>query len=931
MRHCLLLVLLLLTLSPASKNGTIRGRVTDALTGLSLKGANVIIEGTELGAATDAAGEYFFPFIRVGTYDITASYVGFSTVTVRAAAVIAGQTLTMDFQLDPEPILFEPVVVNAENVRVVRTQTQTRRTIKSSDIRDLPLHDINQIIELQAGVTQSERGLHVRGGRHTEVTFYVDGIVTKNPHYGNQTVSVNRESIEEVDIITGGFDAEYGEAMSGVINVITREGGDRPSGLIQYTTDEVFRGDRLNYGHNSYEVNVGGGLLDGADLRYLLSGTMMCTDAHEEARYRVPSERFDYTGEGKLSYRLGQERGRIALFSHFSREQFTHYKDIWGDQSFIFYLEHNTAELLKNYLAVLSLDYLLGKNTMLEAKIGYTRSTRFHAVRDLAEEARRGRPWYEDYIFKADHFPALFRSIADDAVIKSYLVDSLCDTTMSYHYVEMDRNMPQSLRRNPFGALGFFYTVGDNRLWRFLYNREYQGTVSMTSTRSRIHELKFGVNVTAQNVGWYDNNLPFYRIPFWDMYEQDPLRIVAYAQDVMDFEGIVARVGLRVDYFDSKASGLVNPSDQNDTTTFKVPPGFQVAPRLGFSMPVTHNSKFRFNYGHFYQVPTSHDLYRATKSSVVWLLLHRYNSVLGNPNLTVEKTTAYEFGYENQVSNDLYFGIVAYFKDIYDLIQTRKILAIPYAYHQVFNVDYGNVKGMEFTIHNRLTDFWTFDVSYTLQYAKGTASYAWQHYYEIYQDDSDPESGRYNLPRTDYWLSFDERHIVNGSMRFDLPRQGMPGPLRDLRLDFIFSYHSGCPYTPQDLKGRLLGNENSARMDGYLNVDAGLVKHFNAGPVRPFFFCNIYNLFNTEQITAVYATTGRPDSDGASAAIKPDNFTTVSMASASYTPQADHNHDGLNDPAELCREYIAARDFYYNNPFNWKPGFRARVGLGVRF
>lgn len=930
MRHCLLLVLLLLTLSPASKNGTIRGRVTDAFTGQPLKGANIIIESTEMGAATDGAGEYFVPFVRVGAYDITASFVGFSTVTVRAATVIAGQTLSLDFQLEPEPIPLEPVVVNAENVRVVRTQTQTRRTIKTSDIRDLPLHDINQIIELQAGVTQSEQGLHVRGGRSTEVTFYVDGIVTKSPHYGEQTVKVNRESVEEVDIITGGFDAEYGEAMSGVINVITREGGAKPSGLIQYTTDEVFTSARLNYGYNAYEVNVGGGLLDGADLRYMLSGALLLTDAHEAARYRVVSPRMDHTYEGKLSYRLGKERGRVALLGHYAREQFTHYKDIWGEQSFVFHLDHNTAELLKHHLAVLSLDYLLGKNTMLEAKLGYTRSTRFHAVRDLAEEARRGRQWYDDYVFKAGHFPALFGTISDDAVIKSYLVDSLCDTTLSYHYAEMDRYGPASLRRNPFGALGFFYTVGDNRLWRYLYNREYQGTVSITTTRRRVHEVKVGINVTAQNVGWYDNNLPFYRIPFWDMYDQDPLRVVAYAQDIMDLQGIVARVGLRVDYFDSKASGLVNPADQNDTTTYKVPPGIQVAPRLGFSMPVTQNSKFRFNYGHFYQVPTAHDLYRATKPSVVWLLLHRYNSVLGNPNLTVERTVAYEFGYENQVTSNTYFGFVVYFKDIYDLIQTRRILAIPYAYYRVFNVDYGNVKGVEFTLHNRFSDLMSVDVSYTLQYAKGTASYAWQHYYEIYQDDPDPESGEYNLPRTDYWLSFDQRHAVNGSVRIELPRDAA-SLLRDARLDLVFSYHSGSPYTPQDLKGRQLGDENSARMPGYVNVDAGVVKDLKIGAVKPFVFCNIYNLFNTEQITTVYSTTGRPDSDGASAFIKPDNFTLVSMASESYTPQADHDHDGLNRPEELCREYIAARDYYYNNPFNWKPGFCARVGLGIRF
>jgi outer membrane receptor protein involved in Fe transport len=186
-------------------------------------------------------------------------------------------------------------------------------------------------------------------------------------------------------------------------------------------------------------------------------------------------------------------------------------------------------------------------------------------------------------------------------------------------------------------------------------------------------------------------------------------------------------------------------------------------------MPITDRSKLRFNYGHFFQTPTAHNLYRSTEPMVVWLLLHRYNSVLGNPDLTVEKTVAYELGYENQVSDVFAVGFIAYYKDIHDLIQTERQVALPYPYYQVMNIDYGNVKGIEITLKKKLENMWRFDLSYTLQFARGTASYEWEFYYDVYSEGTDPITGEYVLPKNDYWLGFDERHIINSSFGIDFP------------------------------------------------------------------------------------------------------------------------------------------------------------------
>jgi outer membrane receptor protein involved in Fe transport len=730
-------------------------------------------------------------------------------------------------------------------------------------------------------------------------------------------VNINKQAVEEVAIATGGFDAEYGEALSGVVNVVTREGGEKFGGSFRYSTDEIFSGKKLNYGYNLYELSLGGSLLQKTRFRYFLSGEAMLTDAYEPAYYHVPSERFDYKLDGKLSYRLPKAKGKVIMSAFMSREQYMNYADIWGNLGFIHNLENNFGIKRKNKLATLTANYMLNEHSIIESKFGYTEYSRLQAVRDMEQEEEENRQWYEDYIFKAEHIIDDLKIVGDDTIKKQYLIDTL----MNY-YVEMSRSSSESLRNNPYGATGIFYTYGDQRLWRYEYNHDYQAILSMTNSIGQTHEVKTGLTVIQSKILWYDNNLPFYTNPFWDLYEKEPLRIAGYVQDRMDFEGIIARIGLRLDYFDSKAAGLANPSDRADSTEIEASPKYRVSPRIGFSMPITDRSKFRFNYGHFFQTPRANDLYRATEPMVIWA--QRQNNVLGNPDLTVEKTVAYEIGYENQFTDVFAFGFIAYYKDIYDLVQTRRVVSLPYPYYQVTNVDYGNVKGIEITLKKRMHQYWSMDFSYTLQFAKGTASDAWQHYYDVYMDED------YDLPRIDYWLDFDERHIVNASIGMHFPNDFRIMPLKDFLTNVVFSYHSGFPYTPEDSKGQPLGDQNSARLPGYVNVDMNIAKEIKFQGFAFLVFANMYNLLNTEQIVQVYAATGLPSDDGGAVKTDETDFVTIPMTSAYYTPQADYNHDGLNAPSELLNEYLNARSAYYNNPFHWNPGFRMRVGIGLK-
>lgn len=930
LRHiCVLLTII--TFVFAAEMGRIQGKVLDSSTNDPIPGASVMLEGTEMGAAADENGSFLVPFVPAGTYRITASCIGFNPMTQDLVVVTSDQTTNLTFKLGSTIYTINPTVITAERAVVIRTQTQTSHTTTAQDISKLPISAINQIISLQAGVSQSELGTHVRGGRGNEIAYFVDGVLTKAPHYGEQSVQINKDAVEEIGVITGGFDAEYGEALSGVINIITREGSEKTSGTFRYTTDEIFSTPMLNYGYNLYEFNLGGGLMAKSRFRYFLSGEAFLTDDYEEAKWKIYSPRFDYKAQGKLSYRLPNNKAKLVFSQFLSREQFMRFNDN-GGLAMMFMLSRHSGETRKNHLSTLTGNYMLSKTDIVELKLGYTRYSRFVATRDSALEAERGWQWWEDYIYKADHFPDILMQDLPDSVKKQYLVDSLCDTLMPYHYTEFSSSNAASLRHKPFGATGFFYTVGDYRLWRYFFNRDFQANLTLTNALGKVHELKTGASLFLQNVGWFDNNLPWTHVPFWDMYNKNPFKAAFFVQDRMDFEGIIARVGLRFDYFDSKAEGLKNPTNPNDSTMITATAKWRFSPRLGFSLPITETSKLRFNYGYFFQTPTAHDLYRSTTPEVVWLLLKRANTVLGNPNLTVSKTIAYEIGYENQISDIIAFGFTAYYKDIYDLIQTKQFFALPYSYYEVENVDYGNVKGFELTFMKRMNNFWSFNISYTLQFAKGTASSSWQAYYTIYYAQNiDPITGQYRLPQGDFWLDFDERHIVNSTIGFEVPKGFFIKPLAGFTSDFIFSFHSGFPYTATDMRGNPLGDQNSSRMPGWVNVDGNITKRFSIAGLNLAVFANLFNLLNSEQITGVYATTGLPDDDGKDPTILVSQFGTISMSSLYYTPQADYDHDGVNRPDELYSEYLAARRFTNNNPFNWRPGFRMRIGFGVNF
>ena len=250
------LVLLLLTSNLFAASGKVSGRIISAETGEPLPGVNVIIEEVSLGAATDLNGEYVILNVPSGSYTLHASYIGFAKHTIKGLSVYTDRTTRQDFSLKQEDIEGEEVIVVAERPLIQKDLTASQKTRTAEDIKDMPVETFLGVLTTQAGVNQGAGGeLHIRGGRYNEVGYYIDGISVTNPFFTNSlATNVANKAIEEMRVVSGAFNAEYGNAMSGIVNLEIKEGGPTYEGSFSMYTGDYLSSDTKIF-MNIDEVN----------------------------------------------------------------------------------------------------------------------------------------------------------------------------------------------------------------------------------------------------------------------------------------------------------------------------------------------------------------------------------------------------------------------------------------------------------------------------------------------------------------------------------------------------------------------------------------------------------------------------------------------------------------------------------------------------
>jgi outer membrane receptor protein involved in Fe transport len=226
----------------AGTTGKISGKVTDSKTKDGLPSAVVTIVGTSLGAATDAEGSYVIVNVPPGTYSISVSYIGYQPVRVTNIGVNVDYTTTLNIQLKESTVELNEFVVEGERNPLVRQdQTNPVAAITAENMQSLPVTTISEVIGLQAGVVTSDDGaLHVRGGRSNEIAFTLNGISVNDPYNNLSSIGVATNAVQEVTVSTGTFSAEYGNALSGIVNYVTKEGGAKNSGSLRFLTGDYY-------------------------------------------------------------------------------------------------------------------------------------------------------------------------------------------------------------------------------------------------------------------------------------------------------------------------------------------------------------------------------------------------------------------------------------------------------------------------------------------------------------------------------------------------------------------------------------------------------------------------------------------------------------------------------------------------------------------
>ena len=213
----------------AQSSGKLTGKITDAATSEPVPFANVVLEGTNYGAASDLEGDYIIVNVPPGTYNVIVSYIGYVKIVTQNVKINTDLTTNIDFVLTPTSVSLEQeIVIIAQTPLVKKDLTSTESRVTAEEIEEMPLQDLNQLISLQAGVNRDSDGdIHIRGGRSSEVSYLINGISITDDYDRSQALIVETGSIQELQVISGTFDAKYGQAMSGVVNTVLKSGGDK--------------------------------------------------------------------------------------------------------------------------------------------------------------------------------------------------------------------------------------------------------------------------------------------------------------------------------------------------------------------------------------------------------------------------------------------------------------------------------------------------------------------------------------------------------------------------------------------------------------------------------------------------------------------------------------------------------------------------------
>jgi len=539
MKKFLLLLLISSHVIYAGTTGKLSGSVKDSQTGEPLVGANIIIVGTEFGAATNLDGNFVILNIPPGSYSVKVSYIGYQVSLFNDLQIIVDQTTQLPAELTPESIQVEEVIVTATTPMIQKDVTSSVSVIRRDQIEALPVSTFTDLLSLQAGVVETgSNNLHIRGGRSNEVAYLVDGVYVKDPLLGGLSLEISNDAIQEMSLLSGTFNAEYGNALSGVVNIVTRDGDENFSAKVEARTSE-FGIDRYSELHES-RVN---GNLSGPfflnKLTFFVSGEMDNRGSYLPFGYNKLSSIFTKLTLTsiplvKISVQNRGSKGNNQNYSH-------SYKYIPER-----YLKVNTD----SWQSSLTFTHTAANNFFYDIRASY---------------------------FNQGYYSGLHKDTSD------YL------PTGQWEYF------------SEYGDGFEFYKKADPvELWD---SRTVTADTKIDAVWQidEINEVKAGAQFQQHWLDLFYVYDPQRNFPYYNDYNTEPFELAAYIQDKIELPYLVLNLGLRWDYSNANVTFRKDPLNPN--TIITADSRSQFSPRIGIAHPISDRTKLHFAYGHFFQIP----------------------------------------------------------------------------------------------------------------------------------------------------------------------------------------------------------------------------------------------------------------------------------------------------------------------------------------
>ncbi len=880
----------------AGTTGRISGLVHDAATGVPLPHANIVLLGTGLGAASVSEGQFFVLNVPAGIYSVKASVMGYKPVIIENVLVVADFTTEVLFRLEPAVIaVLEPVRTVAERPLIQRDATSTVRIIEGRQYASLPTRGYQEAAAIQTGVVGSRYSssfeiqgnettnnpvLFIRGGRANEVAYYVDGFSQQDPLTGYSTTSINTNAVDQVIVMSGGFNAEYGRIMSGAVNVVTKGGAPEYFGTVEAVTDNVagsWMGTH-SYDYNVYAMSLGGPVVPGRDdLTFFTSGERRWQgdrSPRATAGGILPGNNLSgFTWQGKANWRAapGTTLKLGALGSQDDWREYVH--------NYLHIPDHMPRYEDRNDSYFATLTHSLSPRTYMNFSVNYFQT-----------ERKTGDGVNFDNLAGYGRLQARYD---DEGGIVG--IDTLGNRAMdrySLFWTGPDGNHPGRVYDHYMHRKSGYVGLAADATHRWSdHNTAKFGMDFQRHTLRYYLHLVPSQAVYGLDGGGYDDviNYGFDRTGQSELngregrYEdgaKHPISASAYLQNRYEYSDFVVNSGLRFDHLASKTDALANPDmpfgragditlDDEDLVPSRS--HNRISPRLGIGFPVTEATLFHANYGRFYQQPNLEDLYTSYRYLEYKVASGGYFFPFGNPNLLPETTTAYEVGLAHALARNVRLDVTVYYKDVRDLVEVQNIPSRPRNFASYRNADYGTIKGIDLNLMMLEAGGLSGSLMYSLSYARGTGSMSDTHRDIAWATDEEAGPPKQTAP-----LAFDQRHkiVLNADIRGEReagPRVFGFFPLENTSLNLLLNLASGFPYTPvmpmnevslAAVSSTPTGPVNSRYGPWNYQLDGKLSRGFRVGDIMVEGYVWVLNLFDRKNEVHVYQSTGSAATSG---------------------------------------------------------------------